>query len=342
MTTLQASEKNGYNQVFPLVSVIITNYNYGRFLRQSIESVFQQTYRNFEIIVVDDGSTDNSRDIIESYGDRLIAVFQENAGMSASRNAGYAKSTGEIVCFLDADDYYHPEKLQKVVSSFLSHPEWVMVGHRWTCVNGESVPVGSSASDRMSRGDVKPLLLKWGKYASAITSASAYRRNALEKVMPSRGNMGIDTYLNASLPFYGEVGGINENLMFYRIHGKNIRAHSDNIDRLIKQREAIANFINQSAENQGLTARFDLQRDADYRTYKAIEKGGASWSELLAIIWLSIREAIAIRRSPKDTLIRLLSRTISAVPGQGILVLRYGLRGYISYKFSSKQPKYSN
>lgn len=342
MKTLQTPEKTKSNQVLPLVSVIITNYNYACFLRQAIESVIQQTYPHVEIILVDDGSTDNSREIIESYGDRLIAILQQNGGMSASRNAGYAQSTGEIVCFLDADDYYHPEKLQKVVSSFLSHPEWVMVSHCWTSVNAESLPIGSSTSDRMSQGDVKPLLLKWGKYASAITSASAYRRSALEKVMPTRDNMGIDTYLNSSLPFYGEVGGISEKLMFYRIHGKNIRAHSDNIDRLIKQREAIANFINQTAENQGLSARFDLQRDADYRVYKAIENGGASWTEILAIIWLSIREAIAIRRSPKDTLIRLLSRTISAIPGQGILVLRYGLRGYVRDKFLGKKPKYSN
>ncbi len=342
MPSLKTLQIDKSQQDLPLVSVIITNYNYARFLRQSIESVFQQSYQKFELIVVDDGSTDNSREVIESYGDRLIAVFQENGGMSASRNAGYAKSTGEIVCFLDADDYYHPEKLAKVVSSFLSHPEWIMLGHCWTSVNAESVAVGSSTSDWMSQGDVKHLLLKWGKYASAITSASAYRRSGLEKVMPSRGNMGIDTYLNSSLPFYGEVGGINEKLMFYRIHGKNIRAHSDNIDRLIQQREAIANFINQTAETQGLSARFDLQRDADYRVYKAIEQGGASWTEILVIIWLSIREAIAIRRSPKDTLIRLLSRTISAIPGQGILVLRYGLRGFLRYKISHKQPKYSN
>ncbi|MEA5579252.1 glycosyltransferase family A protein [Anabaena sp. UHCC 0451] len=336
MPTVETLKIDKNQQNLPLVSVIITNYNYARFLRQSIESVFQQSYQNFELIVVDDGSTDNSREVIESYGDRIIPVFQENGGMSASRNAGYAKSTGEIVCFLDADDYYHPEKLEKVVSGFLSHPEWVMIAHCWTSVNAESVPTGGSASDRMSQGNVKHLLLKWGKYASGITSASAYRRSGLEKVMPSQGNMGIDSYLNSSLPFYGEVGGINENLMFYRIHGKNIRAHSDNIDRLIKQREAIANFINQSAENQGLSARFDLQRDADYLVYKAIEKGGASWIEILVIIWLSIQEAIAIRRSPKDTLIRLLSRTISAIPGQGILLLRYGLRGYVRYKFSGQ------
>ncbi|NEQ81806.1 MAG: glycosyltransferase [Moorea sp. SIO2I5] len=322
----------------PLVSIIITNYNYRHFVTQAIDSVLEQTYRNFEIIVVDDGSTDNSREAIEFYGDRLVTIFQENAGMKAARNAGLKKSTGEIVCFLDADDYFHKEKLSKVVSSFLEHSEWVQVSHCWISVNKEGVPIGSGASDILSQGDVRNLLLKWGKYASGITSASAYRRTALKQVMPISGEFGIDSYLNASLPFYGEVGCINEPLMFYRMHGKNVRAHSDNLPRLLKQREAIATFINQAAAKTGLTDRFDIENDVDYRAYKVIQQGSAPWRETLKVIWLSIRESIDIGRSPRDSLIRLLSRTICTLPSQGILVLRYGLRGYLRFKLSGKEP----
>ena len=104
--------ENGTNtdSVNPLVSVIIGNYNYGRFISEAIESALNQTYKNFELIVVDDGSTDNSREIIESYGDKLTAIFQENGGQGRAFNAGFAVSKGEIICFLDSDDYYYPEK----------------------------------------------------------------------------------------------------------------------------------------------------------------------------------------------------------------------------------------
>lgn len=340
---MQVFEQKGSKPVSsegnPFVSVVITNYNYADFLNCSITSVLEQTYRNFELIVVDDGSTDHSRQVIESYGDRLFAIFQANAGMGASRSAGLAQAKGEIICFLDADDYFHPEKLSKVVAAFVEHPEWVLISHCWTSVNKAGDAIGSGASNILSQGDVRNLLLKWGRYASSITSASAYRRSALEQVLPMSGDFGIDTYMNASLPFYGEVGAINEPLMFYRIHGNNVRAHSDNLPRLLRQREATADFINHMAAKVGLPDRFDLRRDVDYRVYKAIDRGGASFTETLKIIWLSLRESIAIGRSPRDTLIRLLSRTICTIPGQGSLVLRYGLLGYLRFRVLGKEPK---
>lgn len=325
-------------EVEPLVSVIITNYNYADFLKQSIDSVLSQTYQNFELIVVDDGSIDHSHDIICSYGDRLIPIFQANAGMGASRSAGLACSKGEIICFLDADDYFHKDKLSKVVAGFVEHPEWVLISHCWASVNKVGELIGSGTSNVLSRGNVRNLLLKWGKYASSITSASAYRRTAVEQVLPFSGDFGIDSYMNSSLPFYGEVGSINEPLMFYRIHGNNIRAHSDNLPRLLRQREAIASFINDTAAKVGLSERFNLERDVDYRVYKAIEQNGVSIAETLRIIWLSLQESFSIGRSPRDTLIRLLSRSICTIPGQGVLILRQGLFGYLRLKLG-KEPK---
>ena len=117
--------KPSLSQQNPLVSVIIGNYNYGYFLAEAIESVLQQTYRHFELIVVDDGSTDNSREVIESYGEQVVAIFQPNKGQGEAFNVGITKAQGEIICFLDADDYYHPDKLNKIVSGFCNHPQWV-------------------------------------------------------------------------------------------------------------------------------------------------------------------------------------------------------------------------
>jgi CTP:molybdopterin cytidylyltransferase MocA len=336
----QKSDHSSDIETTPLVSVILGNYNYAPFVGQAIDSVLSQTYQNFELIVVDDGSSDNSRDIIDSYGDRLIAIFQANAGQEATFNVGIERSKGEIICFLDADDYFHKDKLAEVVASFMDHPEWVQIGHCWISVDAEGIPIGSSTSNVLSQGNVRNLLLKWGKYASAISSGLACRRSALQKVMPLRKGWGVDTYLNVSLPFYGEVGCINKPLMFYRMHGKNMRAYNDNLSYLIQQREATSTFINEVATRVSLTERFDIQQDVDYRSYKAMEQGGVGWIETLQIIWLSLQESKAIGRSAKDTLIRLLYRSICTLfPKQGILILRYGLRGYLRLKLFRKEPK---
>jgi glycosyltransferase involved in cell wall biosynthesis len=266
--------------------------------------------------------------------------LQENAGQEAAMNVGIEKSQGEIVCFLDTDDYFHEEKLEKVVKSFLAHPEWVMVGHCWISVNKEGKTVGSSTSNILSQGDVKKLLLKWGKYASAISSGLACRGSYLKKVMPLNKGWGVDAYLNAALPFYGQVGSINESLMFYRMHGNNMRAYCDNLTYLMQQRENTAQFINETAAKVGVSERFDLQRDVDYRSYKVMQQGSAPLREKLQIIWLSLQESIAIGRSARDTLIRLVYRSICTLfPQQGRLILRFGLRGYLNMKFLVKEAK---
>ena len=330
MTKPLQHTESGLSQQNPLVSVIIGNYNYGHFLAEAINSVLQQTYRHFELIVIDDGSTDNSREVIESYEGQLIAIFQPNGGQGAAFNVGIAKAQGEIVCFLDADDYYHPDKLSKIVSSFQSHPQWVQISHGRISVDRDGHPVGSGSKTH-NQGDVSQLLLQWGRYSMGITSALAYRRQILEQVLPIPTGRGeaADTYLTAAVPFYGEVGCIDEPLMFYRMHGNNLQAHTDNIQFLLKQRELNANYINSTAAKVGLSDRFDLQWDADYRSLKAVQQGTFSLIETIQVIWLSWRESRAIKRSPKDTLERLLRRGICVFsPAEGKSLLRLGLRGY--------------
>lgn len=322
----------------PLFSVIINNYNYGCFLSQAIESVLEQTYPNWELIVVDDGSTDNSREVIEPYKDCLTAIFQENAGQGVALNAGIAQSKGEIICFLDADDYFHKDKLAKVVAGFLNHPEWVQISHTWISVNREGLPI-SRGSTILSQGDVRHLLLQWGRYAMGITSALAYRRAVLQQVLPipTKRTEAADTFLTVTIPFYGEVGCINEPLMFYRMHGKNRQAHSGNWPRMLQQRELTAAYINETAAKVGLTDRFNSQRDADYRSLKALQQGGVPLTEAFQIIWLSLQESIAIGRSARDTLERLLRRCICALfPSEGKAVLRLGLHGYLHFKLSGQ------
>src|SRR6516165_1862808 len=91
-------------------TIIINNYNYGRFLAAAIESALNQTYVNTEIVVVDDGSTDDSRQVIVGYGDRVRPVLKANGGQASAFNAGFAASTGDVICMLDADDLFYPNK----------------------------------------------------------------------------------------------------------------------------------------------------------------------------------------------------------------------------------------
>lgn len=97
----------------PLVTVVVVNYNYGRYLRECVESVLAQTYGNIEVIVVDDGSTDDSLRVLRAYADRILIVHQENKGVSAARNAGAVKGRGQWIAFLDSDDAWQPDKLQQ-------------------------------------------------------------------------------------------------------------------------------------------------------------------------------------------------------------------------------------
>jgi glycosyltransferase involved in cell wall biosynthesis len=105
----------------PLVSVIIPNYNYAEFVGEAIESVLSQTYKNIEIIIVDDGSTDNSIDILSSYLSEITLVSQSNSGVSSARNAGLVKASGEYVCFLDSDDVWFSNKIEIQISHLLNN-----------------------------------------------------------------------------------------------------------------------------------------------------------------------------------------------------------------------------
>ena len=97
------------------ISVIIPNYNYGRFIGEAIESVLAQTFPPYEIIVVDDGSDDNSADIVKTFGSRVKFIQQRNQGVGAARNNGVKNSSGNLIAFLDADDIWLPTKLEKQV-----------------------------------------------------------------------------------------------------------------------------------------------------------------------------------------------------------------------------------
>jgi len=125
-----------------LVSIIINNYNYERFLAEAIDSALAQTYEDVEVIVVDDGSTDNSRQIIAEYGDRIIPILQANGKQAAAFNSGFARSQGEIIIFLDSDDYLVPQAVAEIVKIW--QPNLAKVHYRLNVVDGVGKSLGYS------------------------------------------------------------------------------------------------------------------------------------------------------------------------------------------------------
>ena len=212
-------------------SIIINNFNYGRFLAEAIESALNQTYPDTEVIVVDDGSTDDSRDIIASYDKKIIPLLKDNGGQTSTFNAGFQIARGNIVCFLDADDFLVPTVLEEAVNLF-SDPEVVKVHwHLWIVdVHGRKMG-GLKPPHQLPEGDLQDVIIREGP-DSAIwppTSGNAWARRFLETVFPlpemekecDVGSASADAYLSMLAPLFGRIKKLTEPRGFYRLHGKN-------------------------------------------------------------------------------------------------------------------------
>lgn len=113
-----------------LISVIVPNYNYGRFLTTTIDSVLSQTWGNVELIVIDNGSTDDSREILDGYRGKITVIYQDNLGQAVARNAGLVQAKGSLFALLDADDYWEPTKLEKQMELISEDVQLVYTGMR--------------------------------------------------------------------------------------------------------------------------------------------------------------------------------------------------------------------
>jgi glycosyltransferase involved in cell wall biosynthesis len=122
----------------PLVSVIIPTYNCGRFIKDTLDSVFGQNYPSLEVIVVDDGSTDDTCAVIARYGTRVILIRQENSGAAVARNEGIRRARGEFVALLDGDDIWLPGKLWHQVNYLDQHPSVAMCCSRWRVLSPDA------------------------------------------------------------------------------------------------------------------------------------------------------------------------------------------------------------
>jgi len=204
-----------------LVSVVINNYNYGRYVCSAIDSALQQSYEPVEIVVVDDGSKDDSRALIARYGRRIKAVFKDNGGQASAYNAGFAACQGDIVVFLDADDTLYRDAARHAVSAF-TDDRVAKAQFRLEIVDDEGKGSGIHIpAGRMPNGDVLGMLLKYGSYGSPPASGNVYRRRVLTPVLPmpeSTWRIAADSVPALAAPFFGDVVSIDRVLGCYRVH----------------------------------------------------------------------------------------------------------------------------
>ena len=209
----------------PKVSVIIPLYNKARYVGRALDSVFAQTYHDYEIIVIDDGSTDNGVEIVRQYGDnRLRLIRQANAGPGAARNSGIRESGAELLAFLDADDEWMPEFLQTSLAALQSNPECDLTASAYFLGKGR-IDAGLILKKRgitngpwqirrwMSAEEVKSAYYIFNSWAILCKRAVVERYGGF--CSSNHCDYGEDTYLWLQVMFNHKVFRILEPLVWY-------------------------------------------------------------------------------------------------------------------------------
>jgi glycosyltransferase involved in cell wall biosynthesis len=211
----------------PIVTVLIDTYNYGQYIEEAVRSVVEQDFpaEQKEIIVVDDGSTDDTAARLEKFGDSIQYLHKPNGGQASALNFGLERARGEIVAFLDADDYWLPGKLRRVVEEFERHPDAGMVYHKlrqFNVRNGLYEDGGLALLSGFLPTNRKSLL----SYVLYPTSFLAFRRSALTPLLPIPEELVIqaDAHLSGLIVFLAPIVGVPECLAVYRVHGANLFA----------------------------------------------------------------------------------------------------------------------
>jgi hypothetical protein len=211
------------------LSVIIANYNYRDFVGAAIESALAIDWHDTEVIVVDDASTDDSRTVIERFGDRITAHFRPKAYQFGAHRFGFEQSTGDVVILLDADDLLEPEVMKEVAAVW--RPGVSKVQFRMALINAEGAQLGTAIPQFPSRENPEKLrrvYLRTMSYTSSFGSGNAYAREFAQQVFAMvsagilQGAMQIsDTPLCTLAPLFGDVVTIRKPLARYRIHSAN-------------------------------------------------------------------------------------------------------------------------
>ncbi len=216
----------------PLITVYITNFNYGQYLNKSIKSVLSQTYLNYELIIIDDGSTDNSKNVIEKYRNlkNIKIIYQKNKGLNFTNNIALNLSKGEYITRLDADDWLDENFLQVMVNNLKKDPKIGMIFCNYYLVDKKG-----SIIDQFLRHDFKKVKLL---DQPAHGACSLINTKCLKLIggydKNFRSQDGVDIWIKLIQKY--KIKNINLPLFYYRQHGKNL---TSNKKRLFNSRNQI-------------------------------------------------------------------------------------------------------
>lgn len=206
----------------PRVSIVVNNHDYAAYLGAAIASALDQTRPAHEVIVVDDGSTDDSREVIARFPG-IRPVLKENAGQGSALNAGFAAATGDLIVFLDADDRLAPEAVETLAAQPLDGVARLSFGLETIDAGGH--PTGLFPMSRLAAaGELRGPLLAEGFVRTMPTSGNAFARATLERLMPipeRAWRISADVYLVFGAAFLGEARHLDRTLGQYRLHGRN-------------------------------------------------------------------------------------------------------------------------
>jgi CTP:molybdopterin cytidylyltransferase MocA len=210
-------------------TIVVNNHNYGRYVRDAINSALGQTYAGTRVVVVDDGSTDDSFEAIASYGDHITPIFKSNGGQASAFNAGFAASQGDFVIFLDADDRLRPDIVARVAEVFEVSPETSKVQYRMEVIDAEGMPTGIIKPFPhlpWRSGDLRRHVLTFPDDMTwTPTSGNAFATSVLRQILPIPEDayrpIGADWYVIHLAPLFGLVHSLDQVGAYYRLHGSN-------------------------------------------------------------------------------------------------------------------------
>jgi len=228
----------------PLVTVLIDTYNQERYIEQAIVSVLEQDFpaSNMEILVVDDGSTDRTPEIVRKFAPRVRLLRKKNGGQASAFNAGFSESHGQLVAFLDGDDWFAPGKLRAVVDALEQEPDAAGVGHGYCEFHEATQETRICAARETKFLNLKTeeaahdALLGW---ACLLTSAFTVRRKTLQKLMPIEESLLFCADAPIALGAMADGARLlKEPLGYYRVHSDNLHAvDPKNIAKLRRKHE---------------------------------------------------------------------------------------------------------
>jgi len=208
------------------VSIVITCFNYAKYVGLAIDSALAQSWPQVEVVVVDDGSTDGSAAVIASYGDRICSVHQANQGHVAAFNHGFALASGAIVIFLDADDLLHVDAARCAAEAW--RPGCAKVQYNLDVIGSDGERLDRQCCSFPADYDAAAVRTEFGRcntYMWPVSSGNAYARSFLEQTMPLTARIAPDGMLNTLAPLFGDVITIARAHGCYRLHQSNQSYH---------------------------------------------------------------------------------------------------------------------